>query len=271
VPDAEDLAPGIARDRVRLEPAGEGGPGAVLLVPLPATAAEAPALVELRALAGEGAYDVVALGDGSGEVVLGLVRSLAGAGRLAPALELAAGWAGGLPGAAARDEVLLASGRLAEEAARALAPEAVGAHDRAAQLLGEAIFEAAGGEVRYRGAFEGAARGAGRAAEEAALRHVALAAPCTPEEVLARATAFLARRPTPAAELAAEARILRARALEDLFWASGGTERVRRDAALAAWRALGAAGDAPAGEAVLRTAALGAKEPSREGSRPVCP
>jgi hypothetical protein len=69
-------------------------------------------------------------------------------------------------------------------------------------------------------------------------------------------------------ELAAEARLLRARALEDVYWARGGKER--RDAALAAWRALGAAG-ARAREAVLRTAALGAKEPLREGARPVCP
>ncbi len=269
VPDAEDLAPRRTQDRVRLEPGGEGAPGAVLLVPLPP--APAPALVELRAAAGEGAYDVVALGEGSAEAVLGLVRALAGAGRLAPALELAAGFADGVPRAAGRDEVLLAAGRLAEEAARGLAPDAVGAFDRAAQLLGDALFEVADGTVRYRGAFEGAAKGNGPAAEEAALRRVALAAPCTPDDVIARAAAFLARKPAPTPPLAAEARILRARALEDLFWATGGADRARRDAALAAWRAVGAAGDAPAGEAVLRTAALGAKEPSREGARPVCP
>jgi hypothetical protein len=63
---------------------------------------------------------------------------------------------------------------------------------------------------------------------------------------------------------------VRARALEDGFWSTGGKDRARLDAALAAWRALAASGRAGGPEATLRAAALEAREPSREGARPVC-
>lgn len=271
-PDEEDLGPAKPADRVRLEPAGEAAPGAVLLVPLAARPREgAPAVLELRAASGEGRYDLLALGDAaaSGEAVLGRVRALAAEGRPAAALELAAGYAAKLPRAAARGEALLGAGRIAEGLAPGLGPQASRAFDRAALLLGMAIFVEAGGKVAYRGAFEAQVRGEGRAADEAALRLVSLAAPCTPEEVAARAAAFLERRPPPGADLAGEARLARARALEETFWAAGGKDRARLEQALAAWKALAAAGDG-AGEPVLRATALGAKAPSREGAKPVC-
>jgi hypothetical protein len=85
----------------------------------------------------------------------------------------------------------------------------------------------------------------------------------------ARAQAFLERRPAPAPDLAREARLVRARALEDAFWAAGGKDRSRLEQALAAWKALAAGGDG-AGEPLLRATALGAKAPSREGARTVC-
>jgi hypothetical protein len=270
LPDAEDLAPTKPADRVRLEPSGEAAPGGVLLVSLPAPPREgAPAILELRAAAGEGTYDLLALGDGaaSGGAALAAVRALAAAGRAPLALELSAGYATRLPRAARRGELLVAAGKIAEGLAPTLSADAARAHDRAAQLLGMAVFQEAGGKVSYRGAFEAQVQGEGRAADEAALRLVALAAPCTPEEVAGRAATFLERRPPPSADFAGEARLLRARALEDAYWASGGKDLARLEAALAAWKALAAGG---AGEPVLRAAALGAKVPSREGARPVC-
>jgi len=273
-PDAEDLAPAARpQDRVRFAQPADAAPGEVLLVRVPPPSEEAPVLVEVRAAEGEGRYDLVALGGGraSGEAVLALVRSLAAADRPAQALELAAGYASRVPRAAGRDEVLLAAGRIAEAAAAGLAPGTLRAHDRASQLLGTAVFQATGGgKVIYGGAFEAQVQTTGRAAEEAALRLAALAAPCTPDDVAARAAAFLERRPRPAVELLAEARVLRARALEERFWAGGRADRARLDAAMAAWKELAVPGEAGAPEATLRLAALGAKEPSREGARPVC-
>ncbi|HEY6098327.1 MAG TPA: hypothetical protein VIW03_02790, partial [Anaeromyxobacter sp.] len=246
--------------------------GEVLLVRLPAPPREgAPAILELHAASGEGRYDLLALGEGaaSTDALLATVRALAASGRPFAALELAAGHASRLPRAAGRAEVLLAAGRIAEGLAAGLAPGGARLHDRAAQLLGIAIFQEAGAKVAYRGAFEAQVQGEGRAADEAALRLVALAAPCTPDDVAARAAAFLERKPSPATDLASEARLVRARALEDAYWSSGGKDRGRLDAALGAWKALAAGGDG-AGEPVLRAAALGAKSPSREGARQVC-
>jgi eukaryotic-like serine/threonine-protein kinase len=166
-PDSEDLAPSRDADRVRLEPAGDAGPGEVLLVSLQEAPREgAPAILELRAASGEGRYDLLALGEGasSGKAVLDAVRALAEGGRPGAALELAAGYASRLPRAAGRAEALLAAGRIAVGLAPSLSPASVRAHDRAAQLLGVAIFEEEAGKVVYRGAFE--ARAAGSAEPE---------------------------------------------------------------------------------------------------------
>jgi eukaryotic-like serine/threonine-protein kinase len=165
VPDAEDLGPPRDVDRVRFEPAGDAGPGEVLFVRLPAPpAAGAPAILELHAASGEGRYDLLALGEGaaSADAVLATVKALAGGGRPGPALELAAGYASRLPRGTRRAEVLRAAGGIAAGLAPALSPASARAYDRAAQLLGLAIFEEAGGKVAYRGAFEAAASGEGK-------------------------------------------------------------------------------------------------------------
>ncbi|HET8539733.1 MAG TPA: serine/threonine-protein kinase [Anaeromyxobacter sp.] len=159
-PDAEDLGAPRPQDRVRFEDAVAGGPGEVLVVEIPAAAA--PVLVELRAAEGEGRYDLVALGEGAaaGDAALALVGGLADGGRRAPALELAAAYATRLPRAARRGEVLRAAGRVAMAAAPGLAPEGAHAFDRAAQLLGTAVFQAGDeGRVSYTGAFEALATG----------------------------------------------------------------------------------------------------------------
>jgi hypothetical protein len=161
VPDAEDLGASRPQDRVRFEEAGDAPAGQVLLVDVPAAAA--PVLVELRGAESVGRYDVVVLGAGeaSARAALALVGALADAGRSAPALELAAAWGTRFPGAARRDEVLRAAGRVAIATAPTLGPETVHAHDRAAQLLGAALFEIGGdGKVTYGGAFEALARAA---------------------------------------------------------------------------------------------------------------
>jgi hypothetical protein len=166
LPDAEDLGPPGDSDRVRLEPVGGAAAGEVLFVRLPeAPRAGAPAILELRAAAGQGRYDLVALGDGapSGRAVLATVRALAAAGRASAALELAAGYASIAPRSAGRAEALRAAGRIAGELAPGLSPGAARAHDRAAQLLGAPVFEEDGGKIVYRGAFEAAARSDGAA------------------------------------------------------------------------------------------------------------
>jgi len=109
---------------------------------------------------------VVALGEGiaSGDAALALVRALADAGRPAPALELAAGYATRVPRAARRDEVLRAAGQVAAAVAPALGRDAAHAHDRAAQLLGTAVFQTGDdGRVTYTGAFEALAGAGGTA------------------------------------------------------------------------------------------------------------
>jgi serine/threonine-protein kinase len=270
-PDAEDLAPG-GEERVRFEPAADARPGAVIVVKV--AAAAAPPLVQLRALDGAGGYRALlaSADDTSGAAVLDLVRSLADAGRAAAALELAAAYAVELPRGAARAEVLAAAWSLAERTAVALPPEEVHAFDRAAQRLGEAVFELAEGKVRYRAAFEARLDGDGRRAEEAALRRARLANPCAPVEVAVRAGAFLERRPAPAEDLAFEALRLRARALEEIFWAAGGADVPLREAAIASWRRAAEAGGPHAAEASARSAALAASPAARDpAATPVCP
>ena len=162
LPDAVDLAPPAGQDRERFEEAGAGTAGQPVVVRLaPAPAAGAPAIVRLRALAGEGRYELLALGAASGALVRARVEALARDGRAAAALELAAAWASAVPGAASRAEVLAAAGRVAGQAAPALAPAAVGAFDAAARALGAPIFQAVDGKVRYTGAFEALAQGPG--------------------------------------------------------------------------------------------------------------
>jgi hypothetical protein len=276
-PDAADLAGPTqgGEDRVRFEPAGEGAPGAVVLVRLEPPRAGAPALLVVRGTEGEGSYTALALGRdaASGTAALALVQALAVAGRTAAALELAAGYATLVPDGAARADALLAGGTLAESAAAALAANDAGAYERVATLLGEALFErGADGKVRYRAAFERRADGAGRAAEEAALRAAALAGPCTAAEVAARVGAFLARAPAPAPELAAQARRLRARAVEEAFFAGGATDAALRAEASEAWTAVAAEGGADAEAARARVATLSANSPPPASSQPpVCP
>ncbi|HET7825341.1 MAG TPA: protein kinase [Anaeromyxobacter sp.] len=162
VPDAEDLGAPREADRVRLEPAGDAAAGEALFLRLPEVPREgAPAIVELRAAAGQGRYDLVALGDGapSRDAVLATMRALVAAGRPGAALELAAGYASSLPRASGSGEALREAGRIAGALAPSLTPVAARAHDRAAQLLGVALFEEEGGKVVYRGAFEAAADG----------------------------------------------------------------------------------------------------------------
>jgi hypothetical protein len=209
----------------------------------------------------------------SGAAALALVQTLAGAGRTAAALELAAGYAMAVPDGAGRAEALLAGGKLAEAASATLSANDLGAYERVAQLLGEALFERSPeGKVRYRAAFERRADGAGRAAEEAALRAAALASPCTAAEVAARAAAFLARTPAAAADLVALARRLRARAADELWSAGGGTDPALLAAAVEAWGAVAAEAGPDAEFARARVVALSANPAVRGGAQPpVCP
>ncbi len=274
VPDAEDLAllaPTIA-ERVRFEPDVEAAPGEAIAIALEAPPQPgAPVLVQVRGTEKRGRYRIAALGESvaSGVTALELVRALAEA-RVAQALEVAAAYAANLPRAAGRNDVLLAAGRIAAAAVASMSPRDVGAYDRASQLLGAAVLEVQGEKVRYSGAFEALAE-AGRAdAELASLRLAVLAPPCKPQEVAARAAAFLERRPAPSPELAREAQLVRARALEEAFWSSGGTDRSTLEAALGAWRVLASgAGGLP--EAAERASALAGSQPSRAGARPACP
>jgi serine/threonine-protein kinase len=159
-PDEEDLGQAPARERIRFEEAAEARAGAVLFARLPPASADAPVLASIRADRGAGLYDVVALGGGasSGAAVLALVGELARAGRVAPALELAAGFARDVPDSPARVDVLLAAGRIAAEAAARAGPTDAPRFERAAQLLGAEIFEVSRDAIRYRGAFEARAR-----------------------------------------------------------------------------------------------------------------
>jgi hypothetical protein len=234
--------------------------------PLP----DAPGLLAVHATSGAGGYALLGLGQGSASAaaVLAHVEALARDGREVAALQLAAAYAGFLPRAPARAEVLVASGRLAESLADRLEPGALPMHDRAAQLLGKPIFTLEAGRVRYRGAFEARVSGDGRAADEAALRLVRLAQPCSPAAVAARAAAFGGRRPSSAPDLREEARLHRARAFEEAYFA-GPPDGARLRAAVEAWRRVPAAGRYGA-EAKARLRALGAKAPVKGQASPVC-
>jgi hypothetical protein len=115
---------------------------------------------------------------------------------------------------------------------------------------------------------QGAAPGAGTLGEEEALGAIALA-PCSAEDVWARAEAFLARAPAPAPERAAAARILAARAAEELSRASPDDLELRSRAA-EAWRAVGAAGGPDAAAAAARADALAGGAALAAGL-PLCP
>jgi hypothetical protein len=225
--------------------------------------------VSIRADRGEGRYDLLALGAGSrsGAAVLALVDEVARAGRVPQALELAAAFVRAVPASAARTDVLLAAGKVAEAAAGTTRRSRVARFGRASELLGAPVLEVSAGNVRYRGAFEAAVQGRGRLAEEAAVRRVRLAAPCTGADVAARAEAFLAAHPESA--FAPEARLLRARGLEAAFWAGGGRDRKALARAIDAYQAV--AGGPDAAEAKERIAKLSRKTPQREGARRACP
>jgi serine/threonine-protein kinase len=110
--------------------------------------------------------------------------------------------------------------------------------------------------------------GAGTLTEEDALSAIGFA-PCSAEEVWARAEAFLARTPAPAQERAAAARVLAARAAEELAGASP-DDLALRARAEAAWRAVAAAGGAEAAAAEARATALAEGEPLAAGAA-ACP
>ncbi len=272
VPDDEDLAPPKPKDRVGFGKASEAGPGEVLFIRLPAAPRpEAPILLQLKAEKGEGRYHIVALGQGSssGPAMLALVQELERDGRAAQALELAAGFASILSRSAARDDVLLAAGKLAERLASRGGLSADQAVERASRLLGDSIFEGTNGRIRYVGAFEAQVRaeGEGRSAEEASWRLVSRAAPCKPSDVERRATFFLTRYPKSA--YASGARLWLARAQEEDFRLTGNNHALRR--AVDSYRFLasdkGEAGD----EARKRLKQLAAKRPQRSASsRLVC-
>jgi hypothetical protein len=172
---------------------------------------------------------------------------------------VAAAFAQALPGAAARDDVLAAAGRLAAGLAARLGPEAVAEHERAARRLGRDLFDVVDGKVRYGGAFEILVTGGGPLAEDARLRALARALPCTADEVAARARAFLAR--FPASRHAAVARLALARAEEDAFFQTGDRGALRR--AVEAYRAVAAAKGEAAAEAADRVSALSRGRPEQ--------
>jgi len=270
-PDGKDLDPPTPPvDRVHFGKPQAAPPGEILAVRLAGVPRpDAPALLAVHAASGSGSYALLGLGQGSAAAaaVLAQIEALARDGRDVPALQLAAAYAGLLPRAPARTEVLVASGRLAESLADRIDPDTAGLHDRAAKLLGAPIFEVAAGRVRYRGAFEARVSGEGRQADEAGLRLVRLAAPCAPAEVAARAAAFVQRRPSPAPDLVEEARLLRARALEEDYFAR--PDKVKLKAAVEAWKLVPAKGRNGA-EVKARLRALAAKTPARAKTPPVC-
>jgi serine/threonine-protein kinase len=97
----------------------EGEPGRPVLARLPAVPApQAPVLVRVRAVSGEGRYRAVALGPGasSGQVVLDLLRELEAAGRVDDALLLATAFAHLEPASPGRPEIVRTAARLVEGA-----------------------------------------------------------------------------------------------------------------------------------------------------------
>lgn len=185
--------------------------------------------------------------------------------RFPQALELLAGFVSHLPASSARNDVLFAAGKIAERAARGLPSGAAGRFARAGKLLGAPIF-AGRTALRYQGAFEALVDGEGPVAEQAALRLIPLAAPCTPDDVAQRSVDFLVKYPESA--FVQEARLWQARALEEAFWKG----RVRGLAvrAMAAYRAAAQLDGPGKQEAEARIRALGARKPTRDGSVRVC-
>ena len=270
IPDEIDLAAPKPKDRVRFEKAGEARPGQVLFVRLsPSPRREAPYLLQLRGEKGEGRYAVVALGPGSssGPAVLSLLEELEKDRRAAQGLELAAGFLRMVPGSAARTDILLAAGKLAERLAAGGRGEVVQATARASQLLGEPLFETSNGRIRYSGTFEALVEGEGRLAEEASFRLISRATPCGSAEVGRRAAFFLQRYPS--STYANEARLWLARSAEDEYWRSGGKDHLRR--AIDAYQAAAKARWKGADEAKKRLKNLKARRPQRPPSpRVVC-
>jgi protein kinase-like protein len=271
-PDATDLAPPPNADRVRFERRAEGQPGEVVLVSLGgAPQAGAPTLARLKAPRGEGRWVAVGLGAGSasGAALLSVADGLAKAGRPEAALELCAAFTRALPGASARNDVLLAAGRIAEALAGTLAAADLGRLEAASRRLGRPVLEVRGGTLRYRAAFEALAEGSGRLAEEAALRVVVLGAPCTPAEVASRAEAFLKAR--PASPLVGQARLWSARALEALARAGGKGEAAARQRAVSAWKLVAEERGPGEAEARARLAALASRGAEGDAAALVCP
>jgi hypothetical protein len=126
-----------------------------------------------------GRYELAALGAtaASAETVLRLVGALAQASRPAQALELAAAFAERYPRAPRRGEVLLAAGRIAEESAATVTPEAAAAYGRASQRLGVAIYERGERGLAYVGAFEARVGADEPSSAEASARLARLAPP----------------------------------------------------------------------------------------------
>ncbi len=173
------------------------------------------------------------------------------------------------PRSPARSELLALAGRLAQAAAPGLRPADLPRFDRTARLLGTAPFEEGGAELRYRGAFEQRVEGKGPVAEEAALRALRLADPCTPALIVERVEAYAGR--FPASRHLPEVRVWRARALELELAASGYRDADLRRQATTAWeKAARGAGTAEAKAALAR---LRAKVPPRIASElpAVCP
>jgi hypothetical protein len=266
-PDDEDLGKERPHDRRRFQKAAEGDLGQVLLVRLPgAPRAGAPVLVRVRAWRGEGAYQILALGEGSasGPTALKLIDELARSDRGGQALILAAAYAKLLPASSAKGEVLLAAGKLAEQMAASGAPDLASA-ERASQLLGEPIFEVGSGKAHYAGAFEALVQGEGRVAEEAGFRLMTRAKPCGPAEVARRGAFFLQRFPDSAS--ARDARVLVARAEEEAYWHGGGKEALRRAVDAYEQLAKGKKGDV-AIEAKKAARRLEAKKPQKPAKLP---
>ncbi|HSB19223.1 MAG TPA: protein kinase [Anaeromyxobacteraceae bacterium] len=262
LPDPDDLDPAARGERERFAEAGQGEPGELVVVRLdPPPDARAPALVRLRALSGEGAYQILALGPGSasGALVRARVEALAAAGQGPQALELAAAYARGIPEGAGRTAVLAAAGRLAERLAPSLSPLDLRDYERASRRLGLAVFEPAAGGVRYGSAFESLAEGSGGAEEEALFRAASRVLPCTPDEVRRRAEAFLSR--FPRSPRAPAARLQLARALEEQYWQGGGRAALQR--AIGEYAIVARGRGAGPAEAAERASDLAGPRPSR--------
>ena len=246
---------------------GTGGPGDPVIALLRTPTATSPVLVQLKSEEGHGHYRAVTIGTdpASGSYVLKEVQVLSDAGRLPAALELVASVVHHLPRSPARAELLALAGRLAQGAAPSLRASDLPRFERTARLLGVPPFVEEGGELRYQGAFEQRVEGKGPVAEEAALRALRLAEPCTPSLVAERVEVFVGRFPT--SRRLGEVRLWRARALELELAALGYRDPTLRREAIAAWGH--AASGASAAEAKAAFSRLHARLPPR--TPPVLP